>query len=931
MTPERWKRIGELFDAALEVEPEGRAVWIEAQCAGDPAMRAEVEALLAADAKGPELLNTAISEEVRSIHEGAGRTGQLAGAYEILSKLGSGGMGTVYLARRADDVFRKEVAVKIVRGIGSEEMQQRFRYERQILARLEHPYIVGVIDGGTTADGLPYLVMDYVNGLPISDYCERHGLNVDRRLDLFRKVCAAVEYAHQNLIVHRDLKPSNILVEDSGSPKLLDFGIAKMLSAEPEKSVLTQTLRMITPQYASPEQVKGEPITTASDIYSLGAVLYELLARTPAHRITSNDPTELARVICEKPIAPPSVAARKASEESAGTPLKVGADLDKIVLMAMQTERRMRYSSVQHFSEDLRRYMENRPVAARSPTFRYRAAKFMRRHRVSVAACVAVAASLVGATLVSTHQARRAERRFQEVRGLANTFLFDIHDQIQALPGSTLVRESIVKTSLEYLDRLAGESGDDRSLQYELASAYQRIGDVQGYPVRPNLGRPEAALASYQKALVLATGLAERDTDPVLHRLVARIHGRIGYVQTDERKDVDREHFGHGLAIAERLYAMQPGSSEDAQIVVELSVQVGQLELTMGNLAAARENLARAVSIAKRWVDLSPGEDSRAALGLGLRWLSRALASSGDLTAALEQARQSVAMREALLAAQPVNVRRRRDVMNSYGEMARLLGRPDVLNLGDHTGALETSRKAIAIAEELARADPNNRMAQSDLVIELETACEILLERDPRASAETCQRALDLVEAITRRFNPQEQLWISTSTHLADAQRKLGQPAKSLETSRAALEAQKRLAPANTSRVDHRQNLVRSYNQIGAAQVDLGRVKEAIEDHRQALAIAEDLSRGRPSDMLLRRSLADCYEALGRAYAALANKTGPHSERREHWRWACDWHRKSLAIWSQWRRWGVSSIYDTRRKDRAAAEVARCEAALTRD
>ena len=334
--------------------------------------------------------------------------GQRFGAYQVIREIGRGGMGAVYLAARADDQYKKRVALKILRAdVNAQEVLSRFRHERQILASFDHPNIAGLLDGGSTPNGEPYFVMDYVEGTPIDQYCDSHSLTVAERITLFRQVCSAVQYVHQNLIVHRDLKPSNILVTPDGVPKLLDFGIAKILKPEMMATMVNATRaedRVMTPAYASPEQVRGEPITTASDIYSLGVVLFEIFTGRRPYRVKSNTAHELARVICDEEPDKPSTAitktdrgtaqptarveelSRKRSTEPDRLERRLKGDLDNILLKAMRKEPQRRYASVEQFSEDLHRHLANLPVSAHEDSLRYRTEKFVRRNVIPVTA-----------------------------------------------------------------------------------------------------------------------------------------------------------------------------------------------------------------------------------------------------------------------------------------------------------------------------------------------------------------------------------------------------------------------------------------------------------------------------------------------------------------------------------------------------------------
>jgi serine/threonine protein kinase len=384
--------------------------------------------------------------------------------------IGEGGMGTLYRAARADDQYRKQVAIKLVRvGLTTPLAVERFRDERQILANLEHPNIARLLEGGTTEDGVPYVVMELVDGQPIAEFCDDHQLTIDARLNVFLDVCSAVQYAHRRLIVHRDIKPNNILVTREGSPKLIDFGIAKILDPEASDGIdqATTGLRILTPAYASPEQVKGEPITTASDVYSLGVVLYELLTGHAPYRVPLRTPEALARAACEQEPEKPSLAVRRtaftteegreevtpetvsASRRSRPGKLsaQLGGDLDNIILMALRKEPERRYGSVEQFAEDIRRHLENLPVSAHGDSLQYRARKFAIRHRAGISAAAVAGLALIMGTAVSLREAHlaraeraRAEKRFNDVRRLANSLIFEIHDSVSAVPGNTATR-----------------------------------------------------------------------------------------------------------------------------------------------------------------------------------------------------------------------------------------------------------------------------------------------------------------------------------------------------------------------------------------------------------------------------------------------------------------------------------------------------------
>jgi eukaryotic-like serine/threonine-protein kinase len=396
VTPERWKKVEEVFEAVLRRAPQDRAAFLDSVCADDTTLRNQVDTLLLSleragnsinsPAFGNALTDTMVSEATPTV------IGKRLGAYRIEREIGRGGMGSVYLAVRADDEYNKRVAIKLIkRGMDTDFIVRRFRNERQILASLDHPHIARLLDGGTTDDGLPYFVMEYVEGHPIYRYCDQHRLTIIDRLKLFREVCAAVQYAHENLVIHRDLKPTNILVTAVGTPKLLDFGIAKLLNSDlssPFSDPTTAAVRMMTPEYASPEQVRGETIAAASDVYSLGVLLYELLTDHRPYRIKSHLPDELARIVCEVEPDLPSVAvnqievftvegrdpieitpdsvARSRSTTPEQLRRELSGSLDNIVLKAMRKEIPKRYGSVEELSADIGRYLEGHPVSAPS-------------------------------------------------------------------------------------------------------------------------------------------------------------------------------------------------------------------------------------------------------------------------------------------------------------------------------------------------------------------------------------------------------------------------------------------------------------------------------------------------------------------------------------------------------------------------------------
>ncbi|MCU1238712.1 MAG: ppkA, partial [Candidatus Solibacter sp.] len=454
MEPDLWSRSEQVFHDALKLKAPERTAFVRQSCAADSELYREVLSLLESHVEAAQwLVSPALPLPPET--EATPLEGQRVGAYRIDRQLGEGGMGAVFLASRADDQYQKNVAIKLVRtGLQTPYLEERFRNERQILAALEHPHIARLLDGGITSNGQPFLVMEYVEGVAVDEWCDARGASIAERLHLFRKLCAAVHYAHQHLVIHRDLKPSNILVTAQGEPKLLDFGIAKLIDTGAARVDTTEFL-MATPLYASPELVNGQPVSTATDVYSLGVILYRLLTGNSPYG-TAKSGVELLNAILGGDIVRP-----RGVPGDGITGDGIPGDLESIVLKALRREPELRYASAELLAEDVRRHLESLPVLAGSESFRYSAAKFVRRNRGAVLAGVIVGASLVTATAVSVYQSsvaarerRLAEYRLDRLRQLTGSVLFEFHDAIQTLPGATQARKLLVQRALEYLNGL---------------------------------------------------------------------------------------------------------------------------------------------------------------------------------------------------------------------------------------------------------------------------------------------------------------------------------------------------------------------------------------------------------------------------------------------------------------------------------------------
>ena len=536
MKPEDWKKVKDIFNEAVELSVESRVDFLRQKFNDDDSeMRREVENMLAVS--GEETSSDSLEKNAFEILTN-GKTSKIPeqiGDYKIIEEIGRGGMGAVYKAVRETRDFTQKVALKVIkRGMDTDVILSRFHHERQILANLNHPNIASFIDGGMTDGGVPFYAMEFVDGTEIDEFCRRENLDIKSRLEIFLKVCDAVQYAHQNFIAHRDLKPNNILITKSGTVKLLDFGIAKVLSHDgiSDKTGTVTEFGMMTPAYASPEQVRGEKVGVQSDVYSLGVILYELLTGRKPFDFKNLRPDEAIRMICESdPLKPSAIQNSKSKIQNSENenpkseirnPKLLKGDLDNIILKALKKSSERRYASVEQFSEDIRRYLSGLPISARADTFAYRTSKFIKRNRVAVIAGSLIFAALIVGLVATLYQTRvanaeraRAEKRFEQVRKLASSVVFKYHDAIADLPGATAAREMMVKDAIEYLDNLAEDAGDNDELENELAQAYLKIGNVQGSVYAANLGDSEGALQSYNKSIALFEDLVKKNSSNV--------------------------------------------------------------------------------------------------------------------------------------------------------------------------------------------------------------------------------------------------------------------------------------------------------------------------------------------------------------------------------------------------------------------------------
>lgn len=544
MDAERWARVEALFERLLAYPPEQREALLLQAVPHDPALRAEVTALLRAEGQAGGFISGAVGAAAAQLDpEGPGapllESGERVGPFRVVAELGRGGMGSVHLAERDDAEYTVKVAIKVIRGgpAGGDSVR-RFRAERQILAGLDHPNVARLLDGGTTVEGLPWLALEYVDGEPIDVWCDRRRLSLDQRIDLFLEVCAAVEYAHGKLVVHRDLKPANVLVTEEGVAKLLDFGIAKLLDPDGDDPNRNAThLRMMTPAYASPEQVRGDAVTTATDVYALGLLLYELLSGRPAQRVTSSDHWEVQRAVCERePDRPATVltdeVAQARSTTSTHLSRALSGDLDQILEMALRKEPERRYPSVAAFAADLRRYREGRPVVARGSSLGYRAGKFVRRNATGVLAAAVVALLFLGTVAFYTtrltgerNRARVEAARATEVAG----FLADLFRQANpdVAPGPPATARDLLDRAAERIAvDLEGNPDVSAEMLQVIGVAYQSLGEPlpslplleEAVLLRRERGEPEPLWDALDALAVLHWNLGRQEEAEAMHR-----------------------------------------------------------------------------------------------------------------------------------------------------------------------------------------------------------------------------------------------------------------------------------------------------------------------------------------------------------------------------------------------------------------------------
>jgi len=759
-----WSELKQVLADALELEPEQRVAFVRSASAGDAALRTELESLLAAAAQasaldtGPPIgALDALASHVRPEW-----TGRLLGDYRLLGLVARGGMGEVYRAERADGRYEQKVAVKVVRaGDDNALLLERFAAERRILAALDHPNLAKLLDAGSAPDGTPFFVMELVDGMPIDAYCEQHGLALEARLRLFRTVCQVVDYAHRQGVVHRDLKPSNVLVTRDGIVKLVDFGIAKrvgpLAGGAPERTATS--LRVLTPEYASPEQVRGEAVTPASDIYALGVLLYRLLTQASPYGSATDDSYALTRAICDTVPQPPSRALQTAPR---ALRRQVQGDIDAVILMALRKEPQRRYASAEALGDDLFRHLEGLPVRARRGAWNYKVSRFVLRHRKAVGAVLLANLALVAGIAFAVYQAyeanrqrERAERHFASVRKLANVLMFDVHKAIQTLPGSTGARKLLVDNVLTYLQQLSAEAQDDKTLQLELAASYRNIGVLQFGAGVANLGDSQGALASYERALALlyplTTSVRSRDAEyrDAQQALAVTLMRKGTLLSVTGKSKEALAALSEGSVVAEDLAGADRSNRRRQLLRATMRGQLSQIQWDAGDFDAFMKNSAIAASqlellLAEQPDDIDTGVNLATNYSVVAQHLFERDATPASAQLALEAFGKSLAVFQRLQASHPLDSTLALRVAIKRTEMGRCL-----MRLQQPAQATELHRQALGMLSALVAKDPGSPEFRADEAsVQSSLSTSLLAMGDVTASVTAATAAVIGFEAL---------------------------------------------------------------------------------------------------------------------------------------------------------------------------------------
>ena len=906
MKTDRWNLIEEIFQSALERPLPERHDFVIRACGDDAELRSEVESLLASDRDAETVLGSLVAGDLRNMVDAAAlsEAGLRLGPYRLVRELDSGGMGVVYLGVRSDDQYFQIVAVKLIRrGLETPELLQRFRAERQTLATLSHPNIGTILDGGETPDGRPFIVMEYVEGQPITLASEARSLSIRQRVELFRSVCSAVHYAHQKLVIHRDIKPSNVLVTPDGVVKLIDFGVSKPVQPESTPVNFPKTQegqRLLTPDYASPEQLLGKELTTSTDIYSLGVLLFELLTGSRPYTLSDVSPATAERIVCQEQVRKPS----SVPGLSKGTRRELRGDLDTIILMAMEKSPSRRYQSAQHLEEDLSRFLQGKPILARKPTPIYRLGKFIERHKPAAAITAAFIVLLTALLLLHQRQHRAIDRQVEEVETLADSAISDLTEKLGQSPTSTEQQASLFQSALNYLERLRQSSESDPRLLLELSRAYARVGDLRGSPFVANLGDSGTAIKSYKESLRAATEARDRLPGEDSTVAVIEAYHRLGGMQSflGNVKEA-QDNYERSFSLAREFSLEKPEDPIRKRLLAMSYAGIGDVELISLQPDKALANFREAFQTFGA-VETGDEDHDRTLIDLHLR-IARALNELGPQQEALANGRQAIAICEQLTRAYPSSRPLKRILFAASQNIVLPLAGRDMMNVGDPDQAQVYSRKALALAEAIAASDDKNVQARYDVSLAYTTMGDSFRMVQRETAGKWYRKAIGLSKELAPMYGAEARHWLAIRDEaLAKVLVNQNQSQERLQLLQEANPIRQELARTS---LHGRLHLMASYCMLSDAELDVGSLEQARTYADKALPFLSEFNPASPS-LLVLRDVGRCYGSLGNVQRAIAKHArGASDDRQTALANAHLWYSKSIGVWDEWRRRGAAT------------------------
>jgi serine/threonine protein kinase/tetratricopeptide (TPR) repeat protein len=894
-----------LFALALEKPEQEREALLSRECAEAPQLKPLVEQLLRSDVQASQFMAGNPNAKTASTDSQPGSLGSI-GRYKLLQIIGEGGFGTVYMAEQQEPI-RRRVALKLIKlGMDTRAVIARFDAERQALAMMDHQNIARVLDAGETENGRPYFVMELVNGIPLTQYCDNNRLTARERIELFIPICQAVQHAHQKGIIHRDLKPSNVLVtlhDGEPTPKVIDFGIAKATQARlTERTLFTELRQMIgTPQYMSPEQseMSGLDIDTRSDIYSLGVMLYELLTGTTpldAREMRRQAYEEMQRWIRE--VDPPAPSARVSTLAKTGSAVAtqrrtafrelqsmLRGELDWVVMKCLEKNRSRRYETAAGLGADLSRYLLNEPVSAAKPSKLYQARKFVRRHRVQVAVVLVVGFSVVAGAVLSTYgfirEARQhriadaqrieadrqrsiAEARFADVRQLADDLMFKFDDALVNVAGATHARKMLADTALQYLDRLSQSSEADASLSKDLATSYTKVGDILGNPEAPNVGDTTQALASYEQAARIRQTLADADpANAQSQRDLCEICMKLGNVQgVRGEMNLAMASYGRALEIAQKLAGGDPGNKINQTELASTWEHLAGPQQSRGDSDEAMSSFRKAIAIRKQLAS-NDADDFRQTQSLSVAYggLGVVQIGAGQTDQAMASFQTSLELAQKVVQTHQDDAGARRNLADSFEEVGFVQTKQ-----GHFADALNSYEECLRINQDLAEHDPQNAPAQHQLSNSYVRVAEI-----QKMTHRTDEAIVNFGKALEIRQKQAAEdpgnTWRQGS--VAQAYLALGRVEAETQKLDAALIAFKKALTIFQTLGEKAPNNVNSQlpwatvlEQIGDVQAEKGQLDDAWASDNSALAILQKLAVDHPDESFVKSGLTDLYTEL---------------------------------------------------------------------